>query len=309
MHTARVAAPASLGNLAGSLRTRQGIGSMVNLAQRVFNDFKTWEDYDLDLTFHPASREQARTLSPAQIDFYNTQGYVKGLPVFSPEEIAEHRHYFDRLLEKQMADGGDSYSLRRLMRFSQPVWDIANDPRILDYVQDILGPNIVAWGTQYFCKMPGDGKPVSWHQDASYWPLTPAHTVTLWLAVDDADRENGCMQVIPGTHTLGHLEFDMSGADEASVLPQKIKRIEEYGDPVCFELKAGQISLHADMLVHGSEANRSNRRRCGLTIRYAAADVRSVDPGWTQNSVICRGEDPTGHWESVPRPEKDVLEM
>jgi len=281
---------------------------MVNLAQRVFDDSTTWEGTERDLSFHPANPATPRRLSQEQIHFYNKQGYVKGISIFSATEIAGHRSYFDRLLDKQLRDGGDSYSLRRLTRFCQPVWDIVTNPLILDYVEDILGPDIIAWGTQYFCKLPGDGKVVSWHQDGSYWPLTPAHTVTLWLAVDDADSENGCMQVLPATHTLGILDFDMSGADENSVLPQKIKRAQDYGTPVPFELKAGEISLHADMLVHGSDINRSNRRRCGLTVRYAASSVRSVDAGWTQNSIVCRGKNPNSHWANVPRPERDILD-
>lgn len=281
---------------------------MINLAQRVFNDTETWSHTDRDLRFHPARTESPRRLSQEQIAFYNEQGYLKGIRIFSEEEIGGHREYFDRLLDRQLRDGGDSYSLRRLVRYSQPIWDIAVHPLILDYVEDLIGPNIVAWGTQYFCKLPGDGKPVSWHQDASYWPFTPARTVTLWLAVDDSDRENGAMQVIPGTHRLGPLEFDLSGAEENSVLPQKVKGAEQYGQPVTLELKAGEISLHADMLVHGSEPNRSTRRRCGLTIRYAATDVRSFDEGWTQNSILCRGVDPAGHWANNPRPERDYLD-
>lgn len=282
---------------------------MVNLAERKFDDTATWSDVDRDLTFRPARCEEPRRLTQEQIASYNENGYVKNIRVFSETQIAEHRRYFDRLLEKQLRDGGDSYSLRRLTRHCPPVWDIVTNPAILDCVEDLIGPDIVAWGTQYFCKLPGDGKVVSWHQDASYWPLTPAHTVTVWLAVDDADRANGCMQVFPGTHMLGHLEFDMSGADENSVLPQKIKGIERLGSPVCFELKAGEISLHADMLIHGSEPNTSDRRRCGFTIRYAAAGVRSVDPNWTQNSILCRGVDPDGHWVNVPRPETDYVDL
>jgi non-heme Fe2+,alpha-ketoglutarate-dependent halogenase len=281
---------------------------MVNLAQRVFDDTQTWSDTERDLTFRPAQCDHPRRLSQEQIRFYNENGYLKGIRIFTDEEIREHRSYFDRLLAKHMGDGGDSNSLRRMQRFCQPIWDIIVHPVILDYVEDLIGPNIVAWGQQYFCKLPGDGKVVSWHQDASYWPFTPAHTVTLWLAVDDADRENGCMQVIPGTHKLGPLEFDLSGADENSVLPQKIKGVENYGAPVCFELKAGEISLHADMLVHGSEPNNSTRRRCGLTVRYASTEVRSLDDGWNKNSILCRGSDPDGHWANVPRPETDYLD-
>lgn len=281
---------------------------MENLAKRVFDDSATWDDFERDLKFHPAQCASPKRLTQDQIAFYNENGFIKNIRIFDEEEIQEHRSYFDRLLEKHMNDGGDSYSLRRMQRFCQPLWDIVVNPRILDCVEDLIGPNIVAWGSQYFCKLPGDRKPVSWHQDASYWPLTPAHTVTVWLAVDDSDRENGCMQVIPRTHTLGKLDFDMSGEDDNSVLPQKIKGAENYGAPVCFELRAGEISLHADMLVHGSEPNNSTRRRCGLTVRYAAADVRSVDDGWTKNSVLCRGVDPAGHWANLPRPERDYLE-
>jgi len=280
---------------------------VTQLAQRTFNDSETFSHLDRDLRFRPAETESPRRLTLEQLDHYNSQGYVKGLKIFEPAEIATHRAYFDRLLAKHMSEGADSYSLRRMQRFCQPLWDIIANPLILDHVEDIIGPNIVAWGQQYFCKLPGDGKPVSWHQDASYWPLTPARTVTMWLAIDDADRENGAMQVIPGTHKLGHLQFDMSGADDNSVLPQKIKGIDQLGDPVYFEMKAGEMSLHADMLVHGSDPNRSNRRRCGLTIRYAATDVRSLDDGWRQNSIICRGSDPSGHWANVPRAETDYL--
>ena len=281
---------------------------MTSLAKRVFDDGRTFQEFDRDLRFHPAPSGDTRRLLADQVRQYNEEGYVKGIRVFSHEEIQDHRAYFDRLLARHTGEGGDSYSLRRMQRYCQPLWDIVTNSAILDCVEDILGPNIIAWGSQYFCKMPGDGKPVSWHQDASYWPLTPAHTVTLWLAIDDSDRENGAMQVIPRTHTLGHVEFDMSGADENSVLPQKIKGIEQYGDPVYFELKAGEVSLHADMLIHGSDPNLSNRRRCGLTIRYAAADVRSFDTNWTQNSIVCRGVDPTGHWANLPRPETDYMD-
>lgn len=282
---------------------------MLNLAQRVFDDSQTWSSLNRDLSFQPADPAAAKTLTPEQVKQFNARGYISRLPVFGAAEVLAHRSYFDRLLTRQMEDGGDANSLRRMQRFSQPIWDIIVNPKILDYVEDLLGPNIVAWGQQYFVKLPGDGKVVSWHQDASYWPFTPARTVTLWLAVDDADLENGCMQVIPGTHTLGHIEFDMSGVQENSVLPQRIHEVEKYGDAVPIELKAGQVSLHADMLIHGSENNRSERRRAGLTIRYASTEVVSLDANWIQNSIVCRGTDPTGHWANVARPEVDYLDL
>jgi hypothetical protein len=272
-----------------------------------FDDSRTWLHTERDMSFHPAQRRNLHRLTPEQIDFYNANGYLLPFRIYSAAEIAEIRRYFDRILEGSLQVGNDSYSIRRWQNRSQVVWDIATHPLILDHVEDILGPDFVAWGTHFFCKLPGDGKPVSWHQDASYWPLTPTRSVTAWLAIDDSDCGNGCMRVLPGTHTQGHLEFDMGGVEENSVLPQKIKDIAKYGEPVDFELKAGEISLHSDMLVHGSEANNSPRRRCGLTIRYAAADVRSLDADWNKNSILCRGTDAAGNWANLSRPEKDIL--
>ena len=179
------------------------------------------------------------------------------LRIFSPEEVADLRGYFDRLLAKYLAEGKDSYSISSAHLRHGRVWDVLTNPRVVAIVSDLLGPSVVAWGSHFFCKMPGDGKTVSWHQDASYWPLTPSKAVTVWLAIDDADRGNACMRYIPGTHVLGHLTYQLSETDEANVLNQTVPDIEKYGDPVYVELKAGEASVHSDLLLHGSEANTS----------------------------------------------------
>jgi ectoine hydroxylase-related dioxygenase (phytanoyl-CoA dioxygenase family) len=153
--------------------------------------------------------------------------------------------------------------------------------------------------------MPGDPKHVPWHQDASYWPMTPARTVTVWLAIDDADPENAAMQFVPATHRLGPLEW--RNTDKPAVLGQEIVNIGQFGKPVSDDLRAGEMSLHADMLAHGSSPNTSARRRCGLTIRYCSPQVVSLDPSWMTMSVICRGHDPTGRWANVARPEGEDL--
>ena len=175
-------------------------------------------------------------------------------------------------------------------------------PRGLALVKDLLGEDVIAWGSHFFCKMPGDGKAVAWHQDASYWPLSAARTVTVWLAIDDADRENACMRFLAGSHHYGHLTYRPSDPAEHNVLNQTIERPEQYGTPVAMELKAGEASIHCDLLLHGSEANMSTRRRCGLTLRYCAASVRA-DLGWNGKGVVVSGSDPSGHWANPPRPE------
>jgi hypothetical protein len=262
------------------------------------------DDLKRDLRFHPSATQNPAALSRAQLEAYNRDGYLKGIPLFSPEEIAAQRRYFDVLLARVMAEGGSSYSISTAHLKYGAVYDLLTHPRIVAHVRDILGENAVGWGSHYFCKMPGDGKRVSWHQDASYWPMTPSKTVTVWLAIDDADTENACMRFIPGSHHQGHLTWKLSEADEHNVLNQTVEHAEAFGEPVDVALKAGQFSMHSDLLLHGSEANTSQRRRCGLTLRYCAAEVRA-HLGWNGKGVIVSGSDPSGHWANPPRPAQD----
>lgn len=255
-----------------------------------------------DLSFQPVVNPAPRVLTPEQVAFYNTHGYAAPFRAYPPAEAARNRAYFDDLLAKVQAARKDldAYSINGYHVCCAGLHDIVTHPVILDHVQDIIGPDIVCWGSHFFCKVAHDPRKVAWHQDASYWPLTPARTVTVWLAIDDADQENAAMMFLPGTHTRGHLKWrQVSGP---AVLNQEIEDIAQFGEPVFDELKAGEFSLHADMLAHGSEPNHSDRRRCGLTIRYCPPSVRALDRRWARGGVLCRGSDPAGNWAHNPRP-------
>jgi len=254
-----------------------------------------------DLRFHPCGVEHPKLLPAERIAEFNREGYLKGIRIFDDAEIAGIRRYFDDLLARTLAEGRDSYSISTAhLRYGR-VYDLLRDPRIVAYVSDLLGDDVIGWGSHFFCKMPGDGKRVSWHQDASYWPLTPSRTVTVWLAIDDADVGNACMRYLPRSHWHGHLTYTLTENDESNVLNQTVTDAARFGDPVDVELSAGEISLHSDLLVHGSEPNLSTRRRCGLTLRYSPASVRA-GLGWNAKGVVVSGEDPSGHWANPPRP-------
>lgn len=257
-----------------------------------------------DLTFYPTTNAHPQVLTPEQIEQFNRDGFLTGIRIYSPEEIADIRRYFDDLLAKVIAAGGDSYSISSAHLKYGKVWDILTHRKITACVRDLLGENVIGWGSHFFCKMPHDGKQVAWHQDASYWPLTPSKAVTCWLAVDDADRENACMRFVAGSHHFGPMTFRPSDPKEHNVLNQTIENVEQYGHFVDDILQAGECSFHSDLLLHGSEANESDRRRCGLTLRYAAADVRAhLD--WHQKGVYVSGSDPSGHWANRTRPDSD----
>ena len=256
---------------------------------------------DRQLAFFPARNADPRTLNSAQLAEFNVRGFLAGFQVFSDAEIAAVRARFDRLLETVLAAGGDSYSISSAHLLYAEAYDLLTDSRIVDYVTDLLGDDIVGWGCHYFCKMPRDGKRVAWHQDATYWPLSPSKTVTVWLAIDDADIGNACMRFIPGSHLHGPLGFEVDDQDQSNVLNQTVPDVEAMGEAVNNELPAGAISLHTDLLLHGSEANGSDRRRCGLTLRYCAAEVKAY-LGWNRKGVIVSGTDGDGHWANPSRP-------
>jgi ectoine hydroxylase-related dioxygenase (phytanoyl-CoA dioxygenase family) len=254
--------------------------------------------------FIPSGVENPRALTREQVEQFNRLGFVTGITVFNPQEIAAHRAYFDELLQRVLASGRDAYSISSAHLKYGPVYDILTNERIVSLVADLLGPDVIGWGSHYFCKLPGDEKEVDWHQDASYWPLSHTHAVTVWLAIDECDVENGCMQFIAGSHRMGHLLHDPSGGSATSVLGRGIKGIGDHGDVVDNPLRAGQVSIHSDLLVHGSAPNRSARRRCGLTLRYCTPDVRA-ELGWHRKGVVVRGVDPSGHWANPARPTAD----
>lgn len=253
-----------------------------------------------DLRFQPVDNPTPRTLSPWDIEHYNSMGYVSPLDVYASDEADRNRRYFETLLA-QVPDTG-AYSINCYQARCEGIWDICTEPRILDRVEDLLGPDIICWASHFFCKSAGDPTTVPWHQDATYWQLSPARTVTVWLAIDDADAENSAMRFLPGTHDRGHLPFERAGGD--AVLSLATTGADAMGEPYTNALTAGQISLHADMLVHGSLPNRSRRRRCGLTLRYCPPDVGFLDEGWASSveAIVCRGHDPSGRWTHHARP-------
>ncbi len=246
------------------------------------------------------------SLSKAQVEAYERDGFVVPVPIVDEVGAERCRSLFDAL---EAAEGQEKCRIGLLDRhFDQEfLWEVATHPKILDCVEALIGPDIAILATHCFCKYGGDGKFVAWHQDVTYWGLEPPFAMTAWYAIDDSDRENGCMRVIPGTHIDGIREHGKSG-DEANLLSidQEVPVTEaEEESAVDFIVKAGEISLHHGALIHGSLPNRSTRRRRGMTIRYVPTSVKVVSEsslGRKYNGVLVRGEDPDGNHEGHKRP-------
>lgn len=257
-----------------------------------------------DIRFHPADPETATTLTAAQVTHYNAAGFVG--PIDVVDDAAGLRAYVDGLLDAVVGadDRRNSYSVNGYHVACATLWDLVRHPRILGPVADLLGTReIVCWGTHLFAKLPGDGKVVPWHQDAVYWPFTPTRTTTVWLAIDDVGPDNAPLRFVPGSHLGGPVVHEEVALDGSTVLRRRAATVPP-APPFDDLLRAGQASLHSDLLLHGSDANASTRRRAGLTLRYAAASVRLLDgfDEWRRSSVPVLDGDPSGFWAAVPRP-------
>jgi non-heme Fe2+,alpha-ketoglutarate-dependent halogenase len=231
-------------------------------------------------------------LSASQKEFFRTNGFLHNLiPVYSRAEIAELNGGLEQLLAL-LRPGETSKEIREWHESSRFLYDICMNPVILDYVEDVLGSNFFLWGSNFFIKSPRSLSTVGWHQDAYYWPLDPHESLTVWLAFDDSTTENGAMTVIPGSHTAGLLKHARAKETD-SVLMLECERGQFREDSaVPVTLRAGEISMHDDKLVHGSPANPSDTRRAGLTIRYSRTNVKcdlSINPHFT--TYLCRGTD------------------
>ena len=188
-------------------------------------------------------------LTPGQIRRYNEAGHLFPVDIFSPGEIAEIRGYIDYLLPRALAAGWDNYQVVNWHKHCRGIWDIVTDSRIIDVVSDLLGDTVVLRHSHLFAKLPGDPKRVSWHQDASYWPLTPSRVVAAWLAIDDVDVDNSVMHVIPGSHHHAQLTFHDSPEEENKVLFQTVRDAEAWGEsPVALEMRANHPRLDGELI-------------------------------------------------------------
>jgi non-haem Fe2+, alpha-ketoglutarate-dependent halogenase len=236
-----------------------------------------------------------RCLTPEQLEQYHTHGYVKGFRVFSDAEVLRFQEEYGKLV-RLLPPGTSMSRVNWWHKRNRFIYDLCMDGRLLDFAEDILGPDFFLWGSHFFVKEPGDGTIVPWHQDAQYWPLSPQSAVTVYVAFTDCDRENACMRVIPGSHRVGRLRHHTS-EDGRYILKQEIDSGEfDPEDAVDLELKAGEISLHHDGIAHGSGPNLSDRLRIGFTMRFSRTDVKCDLSVWPNcQAFLARGTDRFGH--------------
>ncbi len=227
----------------------------------------------------------------ALADAYERDGYVSAVPLLSEEEAAEHR----RALEEAEAAHGPLHYKAKLHTVMMSPLAMATDPRVLDVVEALIGPDILLYDVTYIIKEPHTESHVSWHQDLTYWGLSDDAQVSMWLALSPATATSGCMRMIPSSHTGGMIEHERIN-DTSNVLfqGQTVKGVSE-ADAVMCPLAPGEASFHHGWTLHASMPNRSDDRRIGLNVQYIAPHVRQTKHD-KDSVMLVRGEDRHGHY-------------
>lgn len=237
-------------------------------------------------------------LTSEEVERYHLDGYLGPYTLCAPEEMAELRSRIVDVLHP----GHDSASLPSMITALNPsmqrgfgrhhdnpfLFDMANSPAIRDRVTSIMGDDLLLWRTMFFSKEPGD-KLIPWHQDYDGWKIEPMLVVSAWLAIDEATRDNGCVDLIPGSHRQFY-PFIPSPPNVMDGFPQM-------ADPSAFDeskavsmtVKPGQFFLFSERMLHRSMPNVTPHRRLGLAMRYIPTLVRVLDPG--DHPILISGED------------------
>ena len=225
---------------------------------------------------------------------YDEQGYVivrDAIDADLARETAEHVHW----LAKRNPDVRPEKFGHDMLVADPFMHRLVGDDRLLDIVEQFIGPNIALFAAHYIAKPPRTGQKVLWHQDGTYWPLEPMEVTTIWLAATESNRGNGCLRVLPGTQNnrlLSRAELqevpDGKNVLSSGIHPSQI----DDSDVVDLELNAGDVSIHNPKIIHGSEANTSEKWRIGLTLRYIPTST------WvkreTHANIFLRGEKASG---------------
>ncbi|MDP7545879.1 MAG: phytanoyl-CoA dioxygenase family protein [Alphaproteobacteria bacterium] len=243
-------------------------------------------------------------LSVEQVEQFERDGYVHPIRVLDPEEAGVLRH---RLETREAKQGGQLEPGQRSKSHLLFKWldDLIRDRRILDPVEQLIGPDILCWNTIFWIKDVGSESFVSWHQDTRYWGLSSDQVVTAWLALSPASVESGCMRVMPGTHR-GRVLHHEDRYDPANMLTrgQELTEGVDEDKAIYMPLQAGELSIHNYRLAHASGANNAPDRRIGISMHFMPTDTQQIVGSW-DSAALVRGKDTHGNFTPTPIPSSD----
>lgn len=240
---------------------------------------------------------------------YSKDGYFFPYDVISETEAAELLADLEAAEAEVATDRARLSMLRSFPAQLLPAFArLVRHPRLIEAASQIIGPDLLVWGSGLFIKEPSSRSYVSWHQDLNYWGLDGDQEVTAWLALTPATVENGCMRFVPGSHAKKVVpHVDSFAQDNLLTRGQEIAVEVDEASAVNVVLRAGQVSFHHGHVFHASGPNGTNLRRVGAAIRYVAPSMKQISGDKLLVSHVS-GKDEYGHFNVAPPPAGRLLE-
>ncbi len=254
-----------------------------------------------------------KALTQEQAAYYRHNGFVFPIPALTPTEIADCLAGLERLEAELGTTVADADVKWRSHAHAHSPWfnTLIRHPRILDAIEDVIGPNILVWTSTFFIKEPHSETFAAWHQDGTYFGLQPKEQVCAWVALTDATREAGCMEHLSCKGVPRQLRHAPLGLrNSINRAGQTIMEPFDTSEPVAMALSAGSFSLHHELSVHRSAPNGASHRRIGIGLNYVPTHVRVEGPVRCC-AMLVRGEDSYGHFDLVdpPAAERDAAAL
>lgn len=249
----------------------------------------------------------ATVLAPTDLAAFETNGFFTVPDLFSADEVdAIVAHVEEAAFELALGERDDGpLSYRPMMHLTSPALQaVATDPRWAPIVLPLVGTGDARlYWEQAVSKPPQARTELPWHQDNGYTPLVPEEYVTCWLALDDAEVDNGCLWVIPGSHRQGTLRHQ-NGAG-----PFRVGHDGPDADGVPVPVRRGSVLVFSSLLLHRSGPNVTDRPRRAWILQYCGKEARSALSGNVLDDRLLIADD--GAWlpEPVRQREVDLLKI
>jgi len=246
-----------------------------------------------------------KALREDQAAGFRRDGYLFPIPMLSADETAAALADLARYEAWLGAPLPETERKWRTMPFVHLPWfnKLVRDPRVLDVVEDLIGPDILVWTSTFWIKEPHSPHVAAWHQDNAYFGLDPSEEVCAWLALTDADSKAGCMNVIPWQGHAPRVLHHAPAQVDVSINRGTQSVVEPFDETakVAMELKAGSFSVHHGLCMHASAPNGADYRRIGLGFNYIPAHVRTIG-SVRMAAMLVRGEDRWGNFDLIDPP-------
>lgn len=243
-----------------------------------------------------------KVLTDQQVANYNDNGFLFPFELCSPEQAAALHAKFEDMENTLGEEPQKRFRVKAHLPFPW-LCDLISHPRLLDAVEDLIGPDVLCWGASFFTKKAHDPRFISWHTDSFYYSFDPAETLTAWFSFNDSTVASGCVRYIPGSHKEPAVHDFFPDPNNLAGQGQTARDVDE-SRAVDAVLRAGEVVFHHESVIHGSQPNNADHPRVGFSIHYCAPQVRETRFD-EATAMLLRGSDTLGHWKPDPEPKQD----